>query len=114
MDDSVLERGSLVFKEWRETRVGRQKVPDRLWQICIEACKSEKVSKVSKTAGIDYYQLRSRLERAGSESELTVSALHLSQAPKQSVITCKHPSGWSLEIDTADTQSTEWFASLLN
>jgi hypothetical protein len=101
-----------AFKEWREIRVGRERIPETLWELCIRVCKVERISKVAKAARVDYYALRRKVEK--SKSPLTVSQLNQIPASPPSTITVRHPSGWSLELNSQDPMSCQWLHTFLN
>jgi hypothetical protein len=79
-----LEQLTISIKQWRATKKFRERIPEELWKQIVVVAKAHPLSKVSKAAGLDFYQLRSRLEK-GSCSETAIAPVNVTKfvAPLQ-------------------------------
>lgn len=69
----TLEEVRRAFEEHRRNRRPGARHPNRLWQVALDACLTNAPSKVAKVAGLDYYQLQTRLSRVNRVPQLTCS-----------------------------------------
>ncbi|MEY2986918.1 MAG: hypothetical protein RJB13_439 [Pseudomonadota bacterium] len=106
------------FKQWRQVRKGREKIPDELWQFLGEATSVLPVSMVAKAANVDYYQLKQRItgqsERTSS-SPLSISKIVTVPLPSQSQfpIEIEHPSGFKIRVDPNHMGAVSFLSELL-
>jgi hypothetical protein len=116
MDAVSLDRVREEFARWRKKRVGRERIPDFLWSLCLRCAVEDKLSVVAKAANVDYYQLKARVEKSNSGKALTVSALNppgLTYSA-ETKICLSHPTGWKIEIDPNDPVSIRFLQSFFN
>ena len=76
-----VERVRRRFERWRRTRKKRSPIPERLWQAAVQVAGSYGVNKTARALGLDYYELRKRLDAGISatpvEKELMGSFVEL-------------------------------------
>ncbi len=53
------------FQLWRETREKRTAVPEELWQAAVDLWPQHSLSKLARSLGIDYRQLKERAVDSG-------------------------------------------------
>ena len=56
-----------AFEQWRNTRSGRQRVPEELWQAAVDLSGSYSVSKIATELKLDYSRLRRRIQKRSPE-----------------------------------------------
>jgi hypothetical protein len=54
------------FEDWRKTKEGRERIPDRLWASAIRLCKDHNVHRVSTWLRLNHSALRDRVEAAAA------------------------------------------------
>ena len=63
-------RGRL--ERWRRTRRGRDRIPEELWRLAVQAVSTYGLNKSARALGLDYYSLKKRVEaspaRCGSKA----------------------------------------------
>lgn len=116
MEAVSLERVREEFSSWRKNRVGRERIPDFLWSLCVRCAAENKLSILAKAAGVDYYQLKARIEKATTPKSIAVSALSSPVSPPRLVakICFSHESGWKIEVDPTDPASLHFMKSFVN
>ncbi len=57
-----VERVRQRFERWRRTRKKRSPIPERLWQAAVQVAGSHGVNKTARALGLDYYELKRRLD----------------------------------------------------
>lgn len=87
MRGTSVERIGAVFKQWRANRPGRSKIPDELWEMAVEGVQAFSLSQVAKAAQLDFYQLRSRVEKkkltTNQLAPVSVTKVIAAAAPQQ-------------------------------
>ena len=56
-------RGRL--ERWRRTRRGRDRIPEELWRLAVQAVSTYGLNKSARALGLDYYSLKKRVKAAG-------------------------------------------------
>lgn len=52
------------LERWRRTRRGRDRIPEELWGLAVEAVSTYGLNKTARALGLDYYSLKKRVESA--------------------------------------------------
>jgi len=60
-----VERVRQRFERWRRTRKKRSPIPARLWHAAVEVAASYGVNQTARALGLDYNELKKRLELGG-------------------------------------------------
>jgi hypothetical protein len=63
-----VERVRQRFERWRRTRKKRSRIPEQLWHAAVGVAASYGVNPTARTLGLDYYELKKRLESGGDAS----------------------------------------------
>jgi len=53
------------LERWRRTRRGRDRIPEELWGLAVQAVSSYGLNKTARALGLDYYSLKRRVAAAG-------------------------------------------------
>jgi len=53
------------FEQWRATRQGRGRIPERLWMSAVKLAAAYGLCRTARTLGLDYNALKKRVESAG-------------------------------------------------
>jgi hypothetical protein len=53
------------FEQWRATRLGRGRIPERLWMSAVKLAGVYGLCRTARTLGLDYNALKKRVESAG-------------------------------------------------
>ena len=56
-----LSRAIVQFERWRQGRIARSLIPDRLWQIAVTVAGVRGVARTAAALRLDYYSLKRRL-----------------------------------------------------
>jgi hypothetical protein len=62
-----LARGARRFAQWRRKRTTRS-IPNQLWSLASRLGAQHGVSRTSRALGVEYYELKKRVEAAGTSS----------------------------------------------
>jgi hypothetical protein len=97
------------FKQWRQTRQGREKIPQELWDSAARLASKYSVNRVSKALHISYEQLRKRLGNvndAGKTSfvELGVESL---LSPSQCIVELEKADGSRMRLTVGNEHAVE-------
>jgi hypothetical protein len=60
----ALKRARGRLERWRQTRRGRDRIPEELWGLAVEAVSTYGVNRTARALGLDYYSLKKRVESA--------------------------------------------------
>jgi hypothetical protein len=52
------------LEHWRRTRRGRDRIPEGLWGLAVEAARTYGLNKTARAVGLDYYSLKKRIAAA--------------------------------------------------
>ena len=63
-----LESARRRFEQWRRTRRGRTRIPERLWAAAVKAAGRYGFYPTARGLGLDYYSLKKRVKAAGGAS----------------------------------------------
>lgn len=66
----ALEQVVQQFETWRNTRKGRQPIPDLLWQAAVNLFPIYSTNKIARALRLDYTKLKKRIEDANSNSNI--------------------------------------------
>jgi hypothetical protein len=115
-----LMRGRSRFQAWRERRKMGERIPQRLWLLAVRLARSHGVSRTASILGLDYYQLKKRVERSFGEAPANGPAFVELPAPvgKQCVFKFDSGAGATVRVrlvgyDTSDIETlarTFWSA----
>jgi hypothetical protein len=56
-----------AFEQWRNTRSGRERIPEELWQAPVDLSRSYSVNKIATELKLDYSRLRRRIQQSSPE-----------------------------------------------
>lgn len=56
-----LSRAIVQFERWRQGRIARSRIPDRLWQMAVTVAGRHGVARTAAALKLDYYSLKRRL-----------------------------------------------------
>lgn len=62
------------FKNWRKNKLGRGRIPQRLWAAAVNLCERHGVERVRRWLRLNYTALRARLERSTGQKEKSSQA----------------------------------------
>lgn len=54
------------FQDWRKTKEGRERIPDRLWASAIRLCRDHNIHRVSRWLRLNHSALRDQVEAAAA------------------------------------------------
>jgi hypothetical protein len=60
----ALERIRGRLERWRRIRRGRDRIPEELWGLAVQAVGTYGLNKTARALGLDYYSLKKRVEAA--------------------------------------------------
>jgi hypothetical protein len=60
---STLEEVEHLFAAWRRANQRPRRIPEDLWEAAVRLCRSHPVSRVSRTLGLGYQELKDRAQR---------------------------------------------------
>ena len=63
----ALERIRGRLERWRRTGRGRDRIPEELWGVAVEAVSTYGLNKTARALGLDYYSLKQRVESAADD-----------------------------------------------
>jgi hypothetical protein len=61
-----LSRAIVQFGRWRQGRIGRSRIPDRLWKLAVTVVGRHGVACTAAALKLDYYSLKRRLAETRS------------------------------------------------
>ena len=61
----ALKRIQRRLARWRQTRCGRDRIPEGLWGLAVQAVSTHGLNKTARALGLDYYSLKKRVAAAG-------------------------------------------------
>jgi hypothetical protein len=64
----ALKRIQQRLERWRRARRGRDRIPEELWGLAVEAVGTCGLNKTARALGLDYYSLKKRVESAADAS----------------------------------------------
>lgn len=64
-----LQRIRERFEQWRRTREGRSRIPNRLWISAVKAADRYGLNQTARALRLDYYALKKRVETTDSHPE---------------------------------------------
>ena len=64
----ALKRIQRRLARWRQTRCGRDRIPEGLWGLAVQAVGTYGLNKTARALGLDYYSLKKRGEAAGGSA----------------------------------------------
>ena len=74
------------FEHWRQTRVGRARIPEQLWSAAVKAAEAYGIHRTARTLRLNYHALKKQVEQRAAAA---------SHTPRRGRTAgeCKHPSG---------------------
>jgi len=63
-----LRRGRSRVQAWREQRQRGERIPQRLWSLAVRLARFHGVSRTASVLGLDYYQLKKRVQTSVGEA----------------------------------------------
>ncbi len=61
-----VSRAIMQFKRWRQGRIGRSRIPDRLWKLAVTVAGRHGVACTAAALKLDYHSLKRRLAETRS------------------------------------------------
>ena len=55
------------LERWRRTRCGRDRIPEALWGLAVQAVSTYGLNRTARALGLDYYSLKKRVESAADD-----------------------------------------------
>ena len=116
-----VERVRRRFERWRRTRKQRSRIPEGLWHAAVQVAGSYGVNKTARALGLDYYELRKRLDAGvsarGVEKEPIGSFVELvAAAPTvdgECVVEVESAGGTKMRVHLRGTPDVAWLRGLL-
>jgi len=110
-----LEAGRRRFDQWRKTRKGHGRIPERLWTSAVRLAGAYGLCRTARALGLDYNALKKRTNSADphdSSSQETATAFVELVPPQgaclpECIIELEHPRGAKMRIRLTGHQSTE-------
>jgi len=68
IDTVTLDEARTRFENWRQSRRGKQRIPDELWSVAIEVARRDGVNPTAVALHLDGGKLKRRMGAASSES----------------------------------------------
>jgi len=101
----AIKRVQAEFAEWRASKSGRERIPDRLWAAAAEAARRHGVHAVSRAVRLEHSTLRRRVEETATFVELD----GLSAAEKVGcIVELEKGNGTRMRICVRDGASVDW------
>ena len=105
--------------EWRAHRRHGQRIPEELWGMAVRAARRHGLNRVSRAAGLDYYNLKKRSglgkEKAGGAGggeqvfvELASVATGAADPNAACVVELEKGNGAKLRVCVADAATVDW------
>jgi hypothetical protein len=85
----VVER---QFTAWRSRRIGRERIPAKLWQSAVELCATQPITRVCQRLRLSFTDLKKRLEQK-TPASIRFVELDLSQPAGTWRLECERPDG---------------------
>jgi hypothetical protein len=79
----TIEQVKAEFASWRSTRVGKQRIPQQLWQMAVALLDTHSTSTVSNVLKLDYGQLKQRAVALNVKTHHLSSQSFLEVKPQQ-------------------------------
>jgi hypothetical protein len=104
-----LLRGRNRFRVWREGRQAGERIPQPLWTLAGRLAKSHGISRTAIALGLDYYQLKKRVERDVREASSLRPAFVELAAPvgKQCLFELDNGAGASMRVQLVGYDAVE-------
>jgi hypothetical protein len=67
--------------EWRRSRTGRPRMPERLWSRAVSLARAHGLHRVARAGRLDYYSLKRRMTSAGPNGPPPPSFVEVAVAP---------------------------------
>ena len=58
-----MTRARRQFQTWRRTKRGRERIPDALWAVAVEAATEHGVNKISRALGLNHSALQAKAQK---------------------------------------------------
>jgi hypothetical protein len=84
-----LEQARRRFERWRETRLGRSRIPEALWPIAVGLARQHGLNQTARALRLNYYGLKRRVESGGGKVEEGRTTFVELIAPKAATGTCE-------------------------
>ena len=65
---AALEAARGTFQPWRASRPGRQRIPESLWALAVQAAGASGINRTAKTLRIDHGRLKRRVVVKGART----------------------------------------------
>jgi len=65
---AALEAARGAFQQWRASRPGRQRIPESLWAVAVQAAGEFGINRTAKTLRIDHGRLKRRVVAKGART----------------------------------------------
>ena len=82
-----LEAGRRRFEQWRRTRQGHSRIPERLWTSAVRLAGAYGLCKTARTLGLDYNALKKRIHAADPHEQTVVGQKMVSAKTARQVVT---------------------------
>lgn len=76
LKDQSLKKVQQRFKRWRIKRQKRGLIPERLWEEAVRAAHENSPSRVSRALGLNYQELKRRVEDKAIDRELNTDLMN--------------------------------------
>jgi hypothetical protein len=108
----AIERVRSQFEEWRGTKRGRERIPERLWSAAAEAARRHGVHAVSRAVRLEHSRLRRRVEKTASGVGDAAAFVELdNESPAGSVgciVELEKGNGTRMRICVRDGATVDW------
>ncbi len=108
-----LEAGRRRFEQWRGTRKGRSRIPERLWTSAVRLAGAYGLCRTARTLGLDYNALKKRINSADPHDASAPEAAFVELvSPQRSclpecIVELEDPRGAKMRIHFTGHQSSE-------
>ncbi len=116
-----VERVRQRFERWRRTRKKRSPTPERLWRAAVQVAGSYGVNKTARALGLDYYELKKRLQVApgaqaaeeGAIGRFVEVVAALPAVNGECVVEVESAGGTKMRVHLKGRPEATWVRSLL-
>lgn len=108
----AIERVQAHFAQWRAHKGGRDRIPDRLWRLAVEAARRHGVHAVSRAVRLEHAALRRRLADGTGRATAGLAFVELEHVPQTDgggcTVELEKGNGTRMRICMRDGAAVDW------
>ena len=108
----AIERVRSQFAQWRMHKSGRDRIPDRLWHLAVEAARRHGVHAVSRAVRLEHAALRRRLADGAGRAAEALAFVEMDDVTMANgggcIIELEKGNGTRMRICVRDGAAVDW------